>query len=70
MNTRLFPFLALVLTIYASVPTAQPATLRSTLLDGLHASHDKAEWFVPLGIAVDGLTPEQANRFRRMPREG
>lgn len=60
MNTKLCFFLALILSIHASAQTARPATLRSTLLDGLHASHDKAEWFVPVGVAVDGLTTEQA----------
>ena len=45
--------------------TAPPATLRSTLLAGLHQTHDKAEWFVPVNIAVAGLTAEQA---RWIPR--
>jgi len=40
--------------------TAAPATLRSTLLAELHATHDKAEWFTPIDTAVAGLTPEQA----------
>ena len=39
---------------------APPATLRSTLLDQLHSTHDHAEWFVPINTAVAGLTPEQA----------
>jgi hypothetical protein len=38
----------------------QPATLRSLLLHELHTTHDKADWFVPISVAVDGLTAEQA----------
>jgi hypothetical protein len=39
----------------------QPATLRSILLHELYTTHNKADWFVPIDVAVDGLTPEQAN---------
>jgi hypothetical protein len=38
-----------------------PATLRSILLHELETTHNKADWFVPISVAVDGLTPEQAN---------
>ena len=45
----------------SQVPTAKPApTLRSVLLAQLHSTHDKEEWFVPINVAVAGLTPEQA----------
>jgi hypothetical protein len=37
-----------------------PATLRGVLLEQLHTTHDKEEWFVPANIAVAGLTAEQA----------
>jgi hypothetical protein len=39
----------------------QPATLRSLLLHELHTTHNKADWFVPISVAVDGLTAEQAS---------
>src|ERR1700758_4375134 len=39
----------------------QPATLRSILLHELHTTHNKADWFVPISTAVDGLTAEQAS---------
>jgi hypothetical protein len=39
----------------------QPATLRSLLLQELHATHNQANWFVPINVAVDGLTAEQAS---------
>jgi hypothetical protein len=38
-----------------------PATLRSLLLHELHTTHNQAEWFVPISVAVDGLTAEQAS---------
>jgi hypothetical protein len=55
-----------VLTTMASSPSRaqnqqQPATLRSILLHELETTHNKADWFVPINTAVDGLTPEQAN---------
>jgi len=39
----------------------QPATLRSLLLHQLHTTHNQADWFVPISVAVDGLTAEQAS---------
>jgi hypothetical protein len=39
----------------------QPATLRSLLLHELRTTHNKAEWFVLVNAAVEGLTAEQAN---------
>ena len=38
-----------------------PSTLRSILLHELHTTHNKADWFVPISTAVDGLTAEQAS---------
>lgn len=38
-----------------------PATLRSLLLHELHTTHNQADWFVPISVAVDGLSAEQAN---------
>jgi uncharacterized damage-inducible protein DinB len=35
-------------------------TLKEVLLEQLHTTHDKEDWFVPISIAVDGITPEQA----------
>jgi uncharacterized damage-inducible protein DinB len=38
----------------------KPRTLKEVLLEQLHTTHDKEDWFVPVNIAVEGLTPEQA----------
>ena len=35
-------------------------TLRAVLLEQLHSTHDKSEWFVSFDTAVANLTPEQA----------
>jgi uncharacterized damage-inducible protein DinB len=37
-----------------------PTTLRGVLLEQLHTTHDQEDWFVPVSIAVDGVTAEQA----------
>lgn len=44
----------------APKPAGPPPTLKSILLAQLRSTHNKAEWFVPLNTAIDGLTPEQA----------
>ena len=41
-------------------PASPPPTLRSILLEQLRTTHNKEDWFVPVGIAVTGLTPQQA----------
>lgn len=37
-----------------------PSTLRGVLLEQLRTTHDKEDWFVPLNVAVAGLTADQA----------
>jgi len=53
-----------LLVVLLSLPTyaqnAKPVTLRSILLEQLHTTHDQKDWFVPIDVAVDGLTAEQA----------
>lgn len=39
---------------------SKAVTLRSNLLEQLHTTHDQKDWFVPIDVAVDGLTAEQA----------
>ena len=55
--------LTLILAPLAPAQTAKPApppTLRSILHAQLRTTHTSEEWFVPVNIAVSGLTPEQA----------
>jgi hypothetical protein len=42
---------------------SEPATpiLKSVLLEQLRSTHNHEEWFVPVNIAIEGLTPEQAS---------
>ena len=39
----------------------KPPTVRSILLDQLKSTHTEKDWFVTTRVAVEGLTPEQAN---------
>lgn len=53
--------LVLCFTLHAGAQQKKPApTLRSILLDQLHSTHDKSDWFVCANVAVANLTPEQA----------
>ena len=54
-------FLLLAVPLSAQTPDKKPPTnLRGVLLEQLQTTHDKEDWFVPVSIAVDGLTAEQA----------
>jgi uncharacterized damage-inducible protein DinB len=54
--------LCLALLPYATLAqTQKPATLRSMLLEGLRTTHSEKDWFVPVNVALEGLTPEQAS---------
>jgi uncharacterized damage-inducible protein DinB len=53
--------LALAFTLNAGAQQKKPApTLKSVLLDQLHSTHDKSDWFVCANVAVANLKPEQA----------
>ncbi len=47
--------------LQAFAQSPKPATLRSILLEQLKTTHNVKEWFVPVNVAADGLTAEQAN---------
>src|SRR5664279_4498303 len=53
--------LVVTLSLCAVAQTAKPVTLRSVLLDQLQTTHNQKDWFVPIDVAVEGVTPEQAN---------
>ena len=52
-------FLSLSFHAYAQSP--KPATLRSVLLEQLRTTHSEKDWFVPIDVAVEGLTADQAS---------
>ena len=51
----------LLLAIPVSAQDKNPRTLREVLLAELKSTHGAEEWFVPVNIAVKGLTAEQAS---------
>jgi uncharacterized damage-inducible protein DinB len=57
---RLSTIFLLTAFLGAQTPPKKPRTLREVLLEQLHTTHDQEDWFVPISIAVEGLTPEQA----------
>ena len=57
----IFVFLVLSLPFLANAQSPKPTTLRGVLLEQLHTTHDVKDWFVPIDVAVAGLTAEQAS---------
>jgi uncharacterized damage-inducible protein DinB len=56
--------LVLILSTRSLLPaeTAKPpATLKGVLLEQLRTTHNQKDWFVPISVALGGLTPEQAS---------
>ena len=58
---RIIAILILTLPFVAYAQSPKPVTLRSSLLEQLHTTHDQKDWFVPINVAVQGLAAEQAN---------
>jgi uncharacterized damage-inducible protein DinB len=55
-------FVALLFSASVAIAQSSPVapTLKSVLLDQLKETHSEEAWFVPIKIAIEGLTPEQA----------
>lgn len=53
---------AFMFTASVALSQSSPAapTLKSVLLEQLKTTHNQEDWFVPVKIAIAGLTPEQA----------
>ncbi len=47
--------------ISSNAQSSAPMTLKQIMLKQLKTTHNLEEWFVPLNVAIAGLTPEQAN---------
>ena len=56
-----FSVLLLMLSPLSQAQSQKPATLRSLLIHQLETTHNKADWFVPIDTALDGLTADQAS---------
>jgi hypothetical protein len=60
-NTLLLAgLMALSTTLFAQQPKDPAPTLRSTLLKQFQSTWNKENWFVPISVAVDGITAQQA----------
>src|SRR3954454_6526828 len=44
----------------AEAQTKAPQTLKGILLESLRTTHNQKDWFVPVSVAVEGVTAEQA----------
>ena len=58
--TSLLTLIVLSLSFQLYAETPKPVTLRSILLEQLRTTHNEKDWFVPIDVAVEGLTAEQA----------
>jgi len=62
MKTTLILFTPLLpFTLQAQEKKQPPTTLKGVLLEQLRTTHNVKDWYVPVLVAVDGVTPEQAN---------
>ena len=57
---RISAFLVLLLAFPVYAQEKKPVTLKSILLTQLRSTHNQKEWFVPISVALDGVTVEQA----------
>jgi uncharacterized damage-inducible protein DinB len=55
---RLFALVLLTGSLFGQAQ--KPQTLKEVLLEQLRTTDDKEDWFVPIAIAVEGITAEQA----------
>jgi hypothetical protein len=54
-------FILLIAASNVQAQTNNTLTLKQVLLNQLKTTHNQEEWFAPLNIAIEGITPEQAN---------
>jgi uncharacterized damage-inducible protein DinB len=59
-QTLLLLAVLLPITIHAQEQKG-PTTLRGVLLEQLRTTHNSKDWFVPVMVAVEGITADQAN---------
>jgi uncharacterized damage-inducible protein DinB len=57
----IFALMIVAVAIPTFAQSSKPVTLRSILLEQLRTTHNNKDWFVPINVAVEGLTAEQAN---------
>jgi hypothetical protein len=60
LSRRLLFCLVIAFSLGGTRAEPPAASLKSILLQQLRGTHDNEEWFVPVKIAIEGLTPDQA----------
>ena len=53
--------LVIFLSLPISAQNSKAVTLRSILLEQLRTTHNQKDWFVPIDVAVEGISAEQAS---------
>lgn len=53
--------IALFVPVLGHAQEQKPTDLKSVLLEQLRTTHNVKDWYVPVMVAVDGLTADQAN---------
>lgn len=53
--------IGIVVILFGCTNSKDTPTLKSILLEQLQYTHNKADWYVPINTAIEGLTSEQAN---------
>ena len=62
MRSASLLFSALLAASVSIAHSESPApTLKSVLLEQLKTTHNQEDWFAPVKVAIEGLTPEQAS---------
>jgi uncharacterized damage-inducible protein DinB len=58
---KIMVLIAALLPLMVSAQEQKPTTLKGVLLEQLRTTHNVKDWYVPVTVAVDGITAEQAN---------
>ena len=57
---KLFATAFILVLVLGSDQEGNAQSLKTVLVEQLKTTHNKKDWFVPVNIALEGLTPEQA----------
>lgn len=60
MKSVIFLVVACSTAMLVQGQTQKPQTLKGILLESLRTTHNQKDWFVPVSIAVEGVTADQA----------
>lgn len=60
MFRRVILLFALGQNLLVTAQSQKPQTLKGILLESLRTTHNQKDWFVPVNVAIEGITPDQA----------